>query len=66
MRAPLTAFANTVNHFSAQCGPGYGTLQTIGHWGGQRSEELCNRFGNSYHCEARAIDMVTTNVASQR
>ena len=54
MRAPLTAFANTVNHFSAQCGPGYGTLQTIGHWGGQRPENLC---GTSYHCEAKAIDI---------
>ena len=57
MRAPLTAFANTVNYFSTQCGPGYGTLQTIGHWGGQRPRDLCERFGDSYHCGARAIDI---------
>ena len=54
MRAPLTAFANTVNYFSSQCGSGYGTLQTIGHWGGQRPIEYC---GTSYHCEAKAVDI---------
>ena len=56
MRAPLTAFANTVNYFSSQCGAGYGTLQTIGHWGGQRPKSGCDN-GNSYHCEARAVDI---------
>lgn len=54
MRAPLTAFANTVNYFSTQCGSGYGTLQTIGEWGGQRPQRLC---GTSYHCEAKAVDI---------
>ena len=57
MRAPLDAFANTVNYFSSQCGgTGYGTLETIGHGGGQRSERGC-KSGNSFHCEANAIDV---------
>ena len=54
MKAPLDAFANTVNYFSTQCGSGYGTLQTIGHWGGQRPGEYC---GTSYHCVAKAVDI---------
>ena len=56
MKAPLDKFANTVNYISAQCGAGYGTLQMIGHGGGQRPKSRCGA-PYSYHCDGRAIDI---------
>ena len=56
MKSPLDKFANTVNYFSSQCGAGYGTLQTIGHGGGQRPFETCGP-PYSYHCDGRAVDI---------
>lgn len=56
MKSPLDKFVNTVNYFSSQCGAGYGTLQTIGHGGGQRPKGSCGP-PYSYHCDGRAIDI---------
>lgn len=56
MKSPLDKFANTINHFSSQCGTGYGMLQTIGHGGGQRPRNSCSA-PYSYHCDGSAIDI---------